>query len=225
MQLQADSYPSAASRSFAVRTLRPVLKWASHPGREYVSPDLTHLSGLANNKPRTRVVSEQELRQLLPCLTKSKRPHASMMRFLLLTLARREEAVHAVWENVNMEEATWTIPLTKNDEPHVVPLSNQSLELLRGISGQKNGPFVFHTSKGTKLGNWDRETKILQKASKTTGWHRHDLRRTGSTMLGELGELPDIIEAALNHVSIHSRLAAPITSRGIVRRLPRHCKN
>jgi hypothetical protein len=27
-------------------------------------------------------------------------------------------------------------------------------------------------------------------------------------MLGEIGELPDIIEAALNHVSIHSPLAA-----------------
>ena len=27
-------------------------------------------------------------------------------------------------------------------------------------------------------------------------------------MLGEMGEMPDIIEAALNHVSIHSALAA-----------------
>ena len=38
--------------------------------------------------------------------------------------------------------------------------------------------------------------------------HRHDLRRTGATMLGDLGELPDIIEAALNHVAIRSALAA-----------------
>src|SRR5271156_6473045 len=42
----------------------------------------------------------------------------------------------------------------------------------------------------------------------TEGWTRHDLRRTGATMLGEMGELPDIIEAALNHVTIHSPLAA-----------------
>ena len=45
-------------------------------------------------------------------------------------------------------------------------------------------------------------------ASATAGWTRHDLRRTGATMLGEMGELPDIIEAALNHVAIHSPLAA-----------------
>jgi integrase len=131
-----------------------------------------------------------------------------MMRFLLLTLARREEAANAMWENVNMDEATWTIHDTKNKEPHVVPLSNQSVELLNGLSDRKIGPFVFHTAKGTKLGNWDRETKILQEASKTAGWHRHDLRRTGATMLGEMGETPDIIEAALNHVAIRSPLAA-----------------
>jgi integrase len=68
--------------------------------------------------------------------------------------------------------------------------------------------FIFATSTGAPLGNWDRETKVLQEASGTDGWTRHDLRRTGATMLGEMGELPDLIEAALNHVSIHSPLAA-----------------
>ncbi len=67
---------------------------------------------------------------------------------------------------------------------------------------------IFATSTGAPLGNWDRETKALQEASGTAGWTRHDLRRTGATMLGEMGELPDIIEAALNHVSIRSPLAA-----------------
>ena len=67
---------------------------------------------------------------------------------------------------------------------------------------------VFRTFAGGPISNWDRETKALQEASGTEGWTRHDLRRTGATMLGEMGELPDIIEAALNHVSIHSPLAA-----------------
>ena len=67
---------------------------------------------------------------------------------------------------------------------------------------------VFRTFTGGPISNWDRETKALQEASGTEGWTRHDLRRTGATMLGEMGELPDIIEAALNHVSIRSPLAA-----------------
>ena len=67
---------------------------------------------------------------------------------------------------------------------------------------------IFATSTGAPLGNWDRETKAVQEASGTACWTRHDLRRTGATMLGEMGELPDIIEAALNHVCIRSPLAA-----------------
>ena len=67
---------------------------------------------------------------------------------------------------------------------------------------------VFSTGSGAGLSNWDRETKRIQQASGISGWHRHDLRRTGATMLGEMGELPDIVEAALNHTSIRSPLAA-----------------
>ena len=58
------------------------------------------------------------------------------------------------------------------------------------------------------LGNRNRETKVIQKASETSGWHRHDMRRTGATMLDEMGELPHVIEAARNHVAIRSRLVA-----------------
>ena len=123
----------------------------------------------------------------------------------------------ARWRDVHIEARTWTIPETKNGEPHTVPLSRQAMELLRSrlpidADGGPKRPdpdaLIFSTSAGTPLGNWDRETKALQEASGTEGWTRHDLRRTGATMLGEMGELPDIIEAALNHVSIRSPLAA-----------------
>jgi hypothetical protein len=56
---------------------------------------------------------------------------------------------------------------------------------------------------GGPLHNWDRETKAIQAESNSQGWTRHNLRRTGATMLGDLGELPDIVEAALNHGENH----------------------
>jgi len=136
---------------------------------------------------------------------------------MLLTLTRRQETALARWRDVNTETRTWTIMETKNGEPHVVPLSRQAIDLLRSQlpthdAGNHKQPdpsaLIFATSTGAPLGNWDRATKALQEASGTQGWTRHDLRRTGATMLGEMGELPDIIEAALNHVSIRSPLAA-----------------
>jgi integrase len=132
------------------------------------------------------------------------------MLLLLYTLARRDEAAGARWADVDLDNKTWTIDDPKNKQTHVVPLSRQALALLSGLkpNSAKADTLVFATSSGTALGNWDRETKSVHADSGTALWHRHDLRRTSATMLGEMGELPDIVEAALNHVSIRSALAA-----------------
>jgi integrase len=208
LQMAADAYPAAQSAAFAVRTIRPALKWAAQ--RKHVSAALAELQAPAAVKARKRLLSREELGALLPVLRASSKPHAALIRFLLLTLARLNEAAGSKWRDIDMAAATWTIRETKNGQLHVVPLSHQALDLLWALApaAQEHDAPVFTTNAGTPLANWDRETKALQGQSGTAGWHRHDLRRTGATMLGEMGELPDIIEAALNHVSIRSPLAA-----------------
>jgi integrase len=224
LQLTADGYTSERtgrvspkSAAFAVRTLRPVLKWAAHTGRGYVSEELARISTPGDVKPRKRILSRDELATLLPTLHASNRPYAAALHFMLLTITRRQEVAMARWRDVDMIARTWIIRETKNGQPHTVPLSRQAMELLQSrlpVSGQgePNTPdrdaLIFATSTGARLLNWDRETKAQQGASGTKDWTRHDLRRTGATMLGEMGEMPDIIEAALNHAVIHSALAA-----------------
>jgi len=44
-------------------------------------------------------------------------------------------------------------------------------------------------------------------------WRLHDLRRTAATMMAELGVLPHIVEAILNHVSGHKAGVAGIYNR------------
>ena len=189
------------------------LKWGATRG--YIGSEVAALHLPVPVKRRRRILTRDEIAAVLPVLRTSDRPHGAAMRFMLLTLTRRQETALARWRDVNMEARTWTIPETKNGEMHVVPLSRQAIDLLRSRlpaddAGNPNRPdpsaLIFATSTGAPLGNWDRETKALQEASGTEGWTRHDLRRTGATMLGEMGELPDIIEAALNHVSIRSPL-------------------
>jgi integrase len=215
LQLAADTWASKQSAAAAVRYLRPILKWAAH--RRYVSAELATIAPPATVGRRDRVLSREELAAVLPALKQSDRPYAAALRFLLLTLARRVELATARWQHVNLEAATWTIPETKNGQPHVVPLSHQAVDLLRDrLPRDKHGKpmkaapesLLFATATGGPLGNWDRETKAIMEDSETEGWTRHDLRRTCATMLGELGELPGIIEAALNHVAIRSQLAA-----------------
>jgi integrase len=217
LQITADAHKAEYSASLAVRCLRPILDWASVSSRGYAPRGLIEIHPPATVQRRERVLTADELRALLPALRASTRPYAAAMRFMLLTLARREEVGSACWRRVDLDAGTWTIPETKNGEPHIVPLSKQAIDLLRSRlptndDGRVVKPdpdaFIFATSTGATLGNWDRETKVIQEASGIKDWTRHDLRRTGATRLGEMGELPDIIEAALNHVSIHSRLAA-----------------
>lgn len=208
LQIAADAHPSRQSAAAAVRYLRPVLKWAAQ--RRYLTAEAAVIDPPATVRRRHRLLSRDELAAVLPVLRASPRPYAAALRFMLLTLARREEVGQARWDDVDISAGTWAIRETKNMQPHIVPLSAQALDLLRSLRPEKPGmeALIFATKTGEALGNWDRETKILQAASGTAGWTRHDLRRTGATMLGEMGELPDIIEAALNHVSIRSPLAA-----------------
>jgi len=213
LQLTADSHRAQQSAAAAVRYLRPVLKWGAQ--RSYLGAEVAVLHPPVTVQRRDRVLSREELKVLLPVLVASGRPYAAALRFMLLTLARREEVAQARWQNVDMEARTWTLGQTKNGQPHVVPLSRQAVALLataRAGDPKPEAPrpdaLVFASEGGKALANWDRETKKVMEASKTEGWTRHDLRRTGATMLGEMGVLPDIIEAALNHVSIHSSLAA-----------------
>ncbi len=207
-QMTADAHASKQSAAAAIRYIRPVLKWAGYRG--YLVAETAILHPPATVQRRKRVLSRAELAAVLPVLRSSDRPYAAALRFMLLTLSRREEVCAARWRDIDPTTGTWTIPETKNGEVHIVSLSRQARALLGAIRPvtAKPGGLLFATSTGAPLVNWDRETKALQDKSGTAGWHRHDLRRTGATMLGEMGELPDIIEAALNHVSIRSALAA-----------------
>ena len=50
------------------------------------------------------------------------------LRLILLTLVRKGELIQATWDEVNFENATWTIPKQrmKGRNPHVVYLSRQA---------------------------------------------------------------------------------------------------
>lgn len=206
LQMEADSYGSAQIAASAVRCIRPVIKWGA--GRGYVAEASAAVKPPAQVRRRDRVLTREELKALLPHLTGTDNPYRLALRAMLLTLARREEVAGARWRDVDMQEESLRLPTTKNKLPHVIPLSRQAMELLQAIGVGKPDALVFSARGGGRLANWDRETKAVMKASATAGWTRHDLRRTGATMLGELGVDPHIVESALNHAVVHSSLAA-----------------
>jgi integrase len=206
LQMEADAYGSAQIAASAVRCIRPVIKWGA--ARGYAAEAVAAVKPPAKVKRRDRVLTREELQALLPILTNTTNPYRRAFRAMLLTLARREEIAGARWKDVDLEAATLRLPETKNGLEHMVPLSRQAVELLHAIGRGMADAYVFASGSGGRLANWDREAKQVMTASRAIGWTRHDLRRTGATLLGELGVEPFIVEAALNHAVVHSSLAA-----------------
>ncbi|WP_340109954.1 integrase family protein [Pikeienuella sp. HZG-20] len=222
--------------SRAMSYLAPVLDWAAHRGkfakigagrlRRIDTPVLRLVYDPSSNDPtikgfRTRVLSVGELTAVLPLLLypapeQLRRPRLLLpndfgpvaMKFLFLTLARREEAATARWRDFDFRNGVWTKPTVKamggRDRAQSLPLSQAALALLRALPGYAHGlpdDYVFPNGRGGPLDNWDRISAAIYEASGTAGWTRHDVRRTGATLLEELGVAVQTVDEILAHTN------------------------
>jgi integrase len=95
---------------------------------------------------------------------------ARCLHFLVLTACRSGEARGALWSEIDMQNAVWTIPGSrmKAGKPHRVPLSTQALRLLRGIP-----QFVTEDGEPVDLIFQGRDTgQVLSDMTLTVGMRR-----------------------------------------------------
>lgn len=185
--------------------LSPVLKWAE--AREYL-PEGFH-RGLALAAPanararRDRVLTDEEIRAVWPQLEEERYPKGRIYQLMLLTGQRLSEVAGMRWRELDLEAATWTIPAerSKSARSHTVPLSAAAVALLELAKREtrRKRELVFCTAGGKQLGNWHRTHSRILANSKTSGWTKHDLRRTVATRLAGLGVAPHVIEHVLGH--------------------------
>ncbi len=175
-------------------------------------------SSLATFQPRDRSLSPKEIRIMLKMLEHVPTlPTIRLgMKLLLLTMVRKSELVHAVWDEVDFENAVWTIPKArmKRDRPHNVYLSQQSLDILIALntcSGNSRYllPSRYEADAPMSRATFNRITYAVVELANRHGlplepFTDHDLRRTGSTLLNELGFNRDWIEKCLAHEDGHS---------------------
>lgn len=154
-------------------------------------------------------VSVDEFPQFLRCLTgyesRVNRQTFLALKLLLLTFVRTCELVEARWDEINFEDKIWVIPVErmKMNLPHVVPLSQQSLEIFRELKElNANRLFVFpgyynpknHMCKNTMLV----AIKRMGYNGKMTG---HGFRSLALGILKEkLGYPHEVADRQLAHV-------------------------
>ena len=91
-----------------------------------------------------------------------------------------------------------------------MPLSAQALAILARQPRRNATDFLFG-ERG--FNDWAVAKAKLDQRAGIADWHLHDLRRSCATQMAELGVLPHIVEAVLNHQSGHKASVAGIYNR------------
>jgi integrase len=67
------------------------------------------------------------------------------LQFVILTAGRAGEVVNARWDEIDLEDGTWSIPSErmKGNREHRVPLSTAALDLFRELPRERGNPYVF----------------------------------------------------------------------------------
>jgi integrase len=183
---------------------------------------------IGGSTERERVLSEAELIEFFKLLLTSGLNKTSQNALLisLSTVSRIGETLKAHWHHIDLQRRTWTQPelsaagrFTKNGKRHVIQLNDIALRAFEALH-QHSGltPWVFPNARLN--GPVDLKTVSKQVADRQRGgsepmrgrtkqtnslalaggkWTPHDLRRTGATLMGELGVLSEVIGRCLNH--------------------------
>jgi integrase len=164
----------------------------------------TGIKRKANGGGRDRVLSMEELTAVWAA-TDSDFDHDRIVRLLMLTGQRREEIGGLEWSEVDFARREIQLPATrtKNNKAHVIPLSDQALEILHAVSMRHGRQHLFGTGKGPFSG-WSKSKQRLDDrlAGRVAPWTLHDLRRSFASHCADLDFGSVLaIEAGLNHLS------------------------
>ena len=194
--------------------LKQIYGFAILHGEKVQNPaDEVGPASIATFAPKDRSLSPSEIRVMLKQLEHvATLPTIRLgMRLFLLTMVRKSELQDAIWDEVDFENAVWTIPKErmKRSKAHNVYLSRQVLDImiaLKTCAGNSRYllPSRYDADAPMSRATFNRVTYSVVDRAKSEGlpldpFTVHDLRRTGSTLLNELGFNSDWIEKCLAH--------------------------
>jgi integrase len=205
-KIEDENGPVMADK--VLRFLSKVFNWHASRSDDFRSP---LVRGMSRSRPkeraRERILTDDELRSVW---RKAEGQFGLLLRFILLTAARRSEAAEMTWGEIN--GTVWTLPAARNKTKVdlVRPLSSAALNVLAQIdTGQElsSGPAdgmanrtVFPTKTGKPITGFWKYKLDFDKACGVKGWTIHDLRRTARSFMSRGGVSADIAERCLGHV-------------------------
>jgi integrase len=199
----------SASRAYAV--LNGYFKWCLMRGYCSQNP-MIGIESYKQGPARDRVLDDAELRSVWNACQDDD-DFGKIVKLLILTGCRCNEIGGLKWSEVDLNAGTITIPgtRTKNHRAHTLQLPPLALDIIRSIPQRVGDDHVFG-QRGNGFGSWNYAKSMLKDDIKKE-WRLHDLRRSCATGMADIGIMPHIIEAVLNHASGHKGGVAGIYNR------------
>lgn len=212
--IMANRILARVSRLFSFAVERDWIE--ANPALRIVKP--------GHEKSRDRVLSRDELRELWSALHQTeakdengkKLPRLSQTLndafiVMLHTAQRCGEVCKMQWRDVDPASGWWTIPgdVSKNHDPHRVPLTAPVLEVLQRRRFSADDRYVFSNHRHTCVSARAKKAAAALSKGLSFEFRAHDLRRTAASFMGEAGVDRFHIAHVLNHRSVtHSTVTA-----------------
>jgi integrase len=193
--IEDSSGPVMADRTLAY--LRKAFNWQQARDHNFLSPIVKGMARTSTKeRARTRTLTDDELRAIWTA-TAGEGAFDRLIRFLLLTGARRTEASAMTWSELH--GADWTLPGSRNKTK--VDLLRPISEAAQAAMLPRRGKYVFSTDGGkTPVSGYSKAKAKLDRESGVKDWTPHDLRRTARTLMSRAGINSDHAELCLGHV-------------------------
>jgi integrase len=187
----------------ANRTLKETVaffRWAHGADLIEGDPPTKNVKKAGKVAERDRVLTDAEIAKFWTATDQMGWPFAPLLKILLLTGQRKEEVGQMAWAEI--EGDVWTIPASraKNGKAHAVALSPQAMAIIEVMP--RTGPLVFSMTDRPPVAYGNAKAKLDRfMGDGVPHWIIHDLRRTATTHMAELGIPPHVVDKILNHTS------------------------
>lgn len=206
----ATTKKSPASANRAVAIISSVYNYAIDELEVYTGANPAAKIKKNYEAPRERFAQTDELPRLFTAMEAD--PLGDFFLLALLTGARRSNIQAMRWDEINLDEGIWRIPLTKNGTSQNVTLSPEAVIVLSSRKKLAESPFVFPgTGASGHLMEPKRAWARILKHAGLDDLRIHDLRRTLGSWQAKTGASLTIIGKSLNHkthqaTAIYARL-------------------
>ena len=149
---------------------------------------------------RNRILTKDEIKTLILWLSAHDDTPAKHLKLSLMLGNRMNELLRLQWCNVDLIDSTIKLTDTKNKQDLTIKLPGQALAIIQELQQLKHGDYVF--ANGLKPFTYTAIHSRIKNIIADTGMAKfthHDLRRTFSSYLAEMGFSADLIDCATNH--------------------------